>query len=344
MTGPGSPRFVSLGEALVDVVQGDDGRFDALPGGSPFNVALTLGRLGARVDFAGHCGTDRFGDLLTTTLHDAGVGLERFGRLHAPTSLAMAVLDDEGRADYQFYFAGTAGLQLAGLGAMALPDVLHTGSIASWLPPAADAVQDRMRAARGGGSTLLSYDPNLRAALIDDADAARELVERCLAWAHLVKASDDDVALLHPGRSLDEVAADWCALGADLVVITRGAAGAVAFGPDGPLAEIPGQPITVVDTVGAGDSFAGGLLWALGAAGLGTPDALRGAVTDRHDEVRAVLRTAVAVSAMTCQRAGADPPTAQELAAWRAERSAPRPGDPAARPDGDVPGDMPAAR
>jgi fructokinase len=314
-------RFTVIGEALVDLVQSrEDARFSAHPGGSAFNVAITLARLGDRVAFAGQRGADGFGELLGAKLLGSGVRPDHWRTLDRPSSLAVAALDDRGQAKYSFYFGGTAGLAFEELGPLPATDVLHAGSIASWLPPAAGYVQDVLRAARSGGTTLVSYDPNVRPALVSDLATTTAEIERCIALAHVVKASDEDVATLHPGESVDAVAARWCALGAALVVVTRGADGAIAFGPGGELLRQAAPRITVADTVGAGDSFAGALLSALAGTGLGAPAGLARAVATRDARLAQVLGVAVAVSAFTCQRPGADPPTRGELDAYLSRR------------------------
>jgi fructokinase len=312
-------RFSVIGEALADLVQArSDGRFTAHAGGSPYNVAITLGRLGEPVELIAQCGADGFGQLLTAKLRQSGVLLDSWQTLPLPTSVAVATLDDRGQARYSFYLDGTAGPAFGGSAAPRQDGILHAGSIASWLPPAAATVHETLAAARSSGATLISYDPNVRPGLMADRAGTSAEIERCIGLAHVVKASDEDVAVLYDSRSLDDVAADWCARGASLVVVTLGSAGAVAFGPRGELARQPAAPIDVVDTVGAGDSFAGGLLSALATAGLGRPAELDRAVRDRDQRIGTALRTAVAVSALTCSRAGADPPTRTEVDAFLA--------------------------
>jgi fructokinase len=308
-------RFLVAGEALVDLVQSrTDGRFTAHAGGSPFNVAITLGRLGEQVLLAGQGGDDAFGALLAERLGESGVLLDCWRTLPLPTSVAVAALDERGAAGYRFYFDGTAGLAAAGMPPPPEVAVLHAGSIASWLAPSAPVVQSLMSGARACGRTLVSYDPNVRPALMPDVAAARVQIERCIGSAHVVKVSDEDLALLYGDASLDETAAACCRRGASLVVVTRGAAGALAFGPHGPIAECAAPKITVADTVGAGDSFAGGLLSALAADGLAAPAALHAAAAAGDARIADALHTAVTVAAITCERPGADPPTAAELA------------------------------
>ena len=308
--------FTVVGEALVDLVQSRDAAasFTAHAGGSPYNVAITLGRLGRPVSLVARSGSDVFGGMLEAKARASGVGFERWQVVDEPTTLAVASLDARGSAHYDFYLDSTAGLSWDErlIEQMPTGGVLHLGSIASWRPPTGPVLQALQRRAFDAGDTLVSYDPNVRPVLIADRDAVRAGIERCIAAAHLVKASDEDVAYLYGDAPLAQVAERWCGLGAVLVVVTLGSEGAVAFGPDGELARRPGVPIVVADTVGAGDSFAGGLLAALADAGLATPDALRAADADG---IAGAVSRAVLVSAMTCERPGADPPTHAELLA-----------------------------
>jgi fructokinase len=305
--------FTVVGEALVDLVQSrdDPAEFTAHAGGSPYNVAITLGRLDRQVSLVARSGRDAFGRMLEDKARASGVAFDRWQVVDEPTSLAVASLDPAGVATYDFYLDSTAGLGWDDSLVDLVPTggVLHLGSIASWRPPSGPVLQAMQRRAFESGTTLVSYDPNVRPALIADVAAARASMERCIAAAHLVKASDEDVAHLYPGESLAEVAARWAA---PLVVVTLGGSGAVAFGADGELARCAGRQITVADTVGAGDSFAGGLLAALADAQLASPQALAGAT---REQLGAALERAVAVSAITCERRGAEPPTTAELAA-----------------------------
>ena len=297
-----------VGEALIDLVgdRSQPGRFDARTGGSPLNVATTAARLGVDVELVARVGEDAFGGMLRARAASAGIGLTHWQTSAEPTSLALANLDEDGSADYVFYLDGTAalGFDAQTLAAIPLGRFLHTGSLASWHPRSRPAVEALQARAHGGG-VVVSYDPNARPSLMPDPWDARAIVAEGVALSHLVKASDEDVEYLYPGLALDVVAHEWTNLGAALVVITLGSDGAVAYTPAGEVARVAAPAVNVVDTVGAGDAFTGGLLAALGALGLDTPDALHGA--DGTVLTRAMQR-AVLVAAMTCERAGADPP------------------------------------
>lgn len=303
-----------VGEALVDLVRpAGAATFAAHPGGSPYNVAITLARLGVPTSLVARIGRDEFGRMLVGKARDSGLDVRRVATIDRPTTLAVAGVDADGHAEYDFYVDATAAFDWDdSLVDLRVIDVLHVGSLASWLPQSAPRVLELQQRAHAAGS-LVSYDPNVRPALIADALSVRSGIERCIALAHLVKASDEDVAFLYPRESLDTVAARWCELGAALAVVTLGRQGAVAFGAGGELVRRPGLPISVADTVGAGDSFTGGLLAALVDRGLVTPPALVAAVAGAPGLVGEAVQHAVVVSAMTCERRGADPPTRAEL-------------------------------
>lgn len=309
--------FTVIGDVLVDLVEarGEPGKFLAHPGGSAYNVAITLARLGADVALVARTGPDRFGRMLEAKARDAGVSFDRWQVVAEPTTLAVASLDPSGGAEYDFYLDATAGPGWDDA-VVELADsvrVLHLGSLSSWLPPSGRVLHSLQRRAYDAGA-LVSYDPNVRPALISDVGTVTASIEQSIAAAHVVKASDEDAAFLYRGEALADVARRWCALGASVVVLTCGAEGAVAFGPDGELARVPGRPVVVADTVGAGDSFAGGLLAALAHDALIDPGQLATATPDR---IGSALERAVHVSALTCERPGADPPTRAEVDARR---------------------------
>jgi fructokinase len=315
-------EFTIVGEALVDLVESaaEPGTYTAHPGGSLFNVALTLARLDCDVSLVARSGRDAFGRMLEDKARAAGVRFDGWQIVDEPTSLAVASLDEQGKAHYDFYFDGTAGLGWDDSIVDLVPrtGVLHLGSLASWRPPSGAVLQALQRRAYDLGDTLVSYDPNIRPALIRDLGAVRSSVERCVAAAHIVKTSDDDARFLYPDATPEETARWWCSAGPLLVIVTYGAAGAAAFAGGAEIARCPGVPVEVVDTVGAGDSFSGGLLAALAGRGIAAPTALRAA--GGSAVIAEALAEAVLVSAMTCEAPGADPPTRAAFDARRAAR------------------------
>lgn len=279
-----------------------------LAGGGPANTAVALARLGTSTRFLGRISGDVFGAMFRGRLTSSGVDLSAAVEAAEPSTLAVAALDDRGRAAYTFYAGGTADWQWSAdelapdrLGAASC---LHTGSLALVRAPGRTAVEEFVRAA--AGRATVSIDPNVRPSLAGRDDYQ---VARWCEWADILKLSDDDLAYLLPDVSVERACDTYHAAGARLVVVTRGAAGALVS-LDGERAEVRAPRIDVVDTVGAGDSFTAGLLHDLEAKGLlgGRLDALD------LDGAVAAATFATRVSALTCAVAGANPPWANQLA------------------------------
>lgn len=304
------PELVIVGEALIDLVEeGDDEPRLARPGGSPYNVAVGLARLGRHAAYVGRISHDPLGTVLRRHAERSGVDLSHAVDALEPSTVALVELHDN-HASYQFGVEGTADFrftdaELAHAGDNAR--LLHFGSLTSWTPPG-DAALARM-VDRVRRDTLISYDPNVRPQLQRDTDVARRHIEASLSMANLVKASEEDLAFVYPGAAVDEVAARWIGLGPDLVVVTRGGDGCSAFGTSGRL-DRPVAPAQMVDTVGAGDAFMSGLLDGLVEHDLLDPAQLGAVDTDR---LGAILDQAALVAAVTCSRAGANPPRRSEL-------------------------------
>jgi fructokinase len=302
-----------IGEALIDLVElGDDEPRLAHPGGSPYNVAIGLARLDRPTAFVGRISTDPLGSVLRNHALRSGVDLGLAVETADPSTVALVELDDSGAARYRFGIAGTADFRWTDAELSRVPADLaavHFGSLASWLPPGDAAIARRVAALRAAG-VAVSYDPNVRPHLQPDAATARAQVERAVALAHLVKTSEEDLAWLYPAEPVEEVVAGWLALGPSAVVVTRGAAGATAHTRRGSVSRAP-VPVEIVDTVGAGDAFMSGLLAALAGRELLSPDGI--AVADFGE----LLDDAGLVAALTCARAGANPPHRADLAAFR---------------------------
>ncbi len=302
-----------IGEALVDLVDsGDQRTFTAHLSGSPLNVAVGLARLGHSTELMARFSHDTFGRRLRGFAERNGVGLAAAVVAAQPSTLAVVNLDADGKASYDFYLEGSADWQWS-VAELAVPPatrILHAGSLASWRPPGDAHVVDALRLARD--AVLISYDPNVRPSLLGTPERARPLIERAVESAHLVKASEDDVGWLYPGDQLDRIAGRWLDLGAVAVVITRGERGAVGYRAGADALLRAGRPVRLVDTIGAGDAFTSGLLSALATAGVQDGEALATA------DLGAALDEAILVAALTCERAGADPPTAAEVDARRA--------------------------
>ncbi|AZM88632.1 MULTISPECIES: carbohydrate kinase family protein [Streptomyces] len=287
------------GEALIDLVpvERPAGALLPRPGGGPYNTALALGRLGAEVAFCSRVSADGFGESLLAGLRTAGVDLSLVQRGPEPTTLAVPSLGPDGSAVYGFYVEGTADRLFAlppalpaGVRALAL------GTCSLVLEPGASAYEALLRReSRRGLLTLL--DPNVRPALISDPEAYRERFLGWLPYVSVLKLSEEDAAWLG-GR-----VGDWLAAGPSAVVLTRGAAGLTVWTSDGAEHSAAALPVAVADTIGAGDTVNAALLHRLA----GAPDA---GAADWPD----VLAYAARAAALTCTRAGAEPPYAAELA------------------------------
>lgn len=303
-----SAYVLTVGEALVDEVRRPAGSAAEHPGGSIANVALTLGRLGREVRLATWLGTDARGDLVRDWLAESGVALVPGSDGAERTSVAVATLDDDGSATYDFDLTWQVPAEaLQGTGdALAV----HTGSIAAILEPGATQVRQVLAAVRP--TSTITYDPNARPAIMGSAGEVRPRVEELVQLSDVVKVSDEDLSWLYPGADPVAVAREWLSGTPALVVVTFGGKGAVAVSGSGEV-EAVAPEVTVVDTVGAGDSFMGALidgLWERDLLGAGRRDALNGV---DQATVQAVLDRCVAVAAITVSRAGANPPRRVEV-------------------------------
>lgn len=307
-------RALIIGEALIDIVERDGHVIGEHVGGSPLNVAVGLARLGRAVDFLTHIGDDARGRRITEYVNSSGAQLVSGSDTADHTPTAVATLDEGGKAQYVFDIEW----ELTGTPEVAPPLVVHTGSIATVLEPGCLATAALLDAYHL--SATVSYDPNVRTALIEDEEQARTRIERLVERCDVVKASDEDLHWIDPNRTPEQVAQTWLGLGPSIVAVTMGERGAFALCAAG-MARVQAQPVKVVDTVGAGDAFMTGLidgLWSLGLLGGDKRAQLRGITVDT---LTAVLQTATLSSALTVTRAGADLPdrASRDAAAAAAE-------------------------
>ncbi len=309
MRAAGRPIVVA-GEALMDVVASaeDPLALRAHPGGGPYNTARTLGRLERPVGYLGCLSSDAFGARLRAGLEADGVSLAGVVATDRPTTLAMASLDARGAASYEFYAQGTAAPALSPSVALeALPRdlaALHVGTLGLVFEPVGEALEAAVGAV--GGDVLVVLDPNCRPPAVPDPAAFRARIDRICERADLVKVSDEDLAFLRPGAAVLDAARSVLDLGPAAVLITRGDHGVVVLRRSGEVT-IEVRAAQVVDTIGAGDAFGGGLLawWharELGRDALGDGTALLDAT-----------RFANEVAALTVERAGASPPRVADL-------------------------------
>ena len=305
--------IVVAGEALMDVYEAGatptGSSLDARMGGSPFNVAVGLARLGMPAAFFGGISTGVLGDRLVRGLADEGVDLGPTVRFDAPTTLALVGLRPDGVPDYAFYGHGAADRSL-GLDALArvpAAAAFHFGSYSMVVEPTASTLLALAR--RESGRAVISWDPNVRPTVEPDPRVWRELAARMAPVAHLIKVSDEDLSILYPGRDAVDLVGEWLDAGVRLVVVTRGERGVSAWTGAGRI-DRPARRVAVVDTVGAGDAFQAALLTALVEGGHLSPDALGRLGGETLGEVLDFAATAAAV---TCTRRGADLPRRAEL-------------------------------
>lgn len=293
--------IVVCGEALVDVVEQPDGTQRATPGGGPFNTARALARLGAPVAFLGHLSQDEHGRRLRRLLAGDGVNLDLATMGPERTTIARAVLDAGGHARYEFETTGTAAPNLTQAPAFGIDvEALYVGSLGLVLEPMATTLLDLVR--REHRRCVIVLDPNVRPGLIDDG-VYRDRLRSVAAMSTIVKASDSDL------EWLEEDAGGLLRAGARLVAVTRGPHGATAF--HGTMrVDAPARPVEVADTIGAGDAFGAGLV-----AWLHDHHLLRRDLSLREPELRAAVEYACLAAALTCARAGAEPPTRAEIEA-----------------------------
>ena len=288
------------GEVLIDILPSGP-----VVGGGPANTAKALARLGHDVHFIDGISSDAYGQSARTELLRDGVNLDLALASAKPTCTATVTLDAAGAASYEFLIDGTATFDFH---SSWLPDpyryqpqVLHIGTLVTVIEPGASALYDwAMQVAE---FAHIVFDPNIRPSVQPDRDLYEAAVEKWAALSAVIKVSDDDLAWLFPGQSIDDVANRWISDGVFLVVVTRGANGLVGFTADGRV-EVPGVKVDVVDTVGAGDTVGAIVVEAMVTHGL---------IELRGDLLRSVLTRAAAAAAITCSRQGAQPAYKHEL-------------------------------
>ena len=317
--------LVVCGEALMDVfVAGETPTglaLDARVGGSPFNVAVGLARLGQPVAFLAALSAGPLGERLLRGLTDEGVSTVCTVRTDAPTTLGLVGLDAAGVPAYSFYGAGGADRQLLPAALANIPAAARAfnfGSYATVVEPIASTL--RALVEREKDRSVIAFDPNIRLNVEPDLARWREQLAWMLPRTHLLKVSDEDLSLLLPGSGdteadaeadIERLAASWLAEGVRLVVVTRGAHGAVAWCAAGRVA-VPPVAVQVVDTVGAGDTFQAALLTWLSEHSLLDAAAL---ATISVAQLDAAVRFAALAASITCSRRGADLPRRAELPA-----------------------------
>jgi len=305
--------IICCGEALIDFLprKGADGAavFQPFPGGSVFNVAVALGRLGVETGFLSGMSRDFFGESLVDALHRSKVDTGFCMFSDRPTTLAFVSLTD-GHARYAFFDEGSAGRMLVDEDLPALPTevtALHFGSISLVAEPCGSTYETLMR--NEGPLRVTSLDPNIRPSLIRSRDGYLARLDRLVEMADVVKLSDDDLAWLAPEGGFEDFAAGWLKKGAKVVILTRGGDGAIAVTKT-LLVSVPAVDVTVADTIGAGDTFSAAFLARLEADRFLDKQA----IADLNEEqLRDLLGYAARAAAITSSRPGADPPWRKEM-------------------------------
>jgi fructokinase len=306
--------IICCGEALIDMLPREstlgEPAFAPYPGGAVFNTAIALGRLGTPVEFYSGLSSDLFGEQLRTTLAQSRSGTRYVPVSARPTTLAFVRLVD-GHASYVFYDEGTAGRMLSEAD---LPefegdiDALLFGAISLIPEPCGSTYEALMRREYPRHVTML--DPNIRPAFIPDRDAHLARIHRMIAMADILKLSDEDLNWFGETGAPEDVIARWLDLGPKLVLLTQGSRGATGYSKACKVTVVP-EPVKVVDTVGAGDTFNAGVLASLHEQGALTKPRIANL---SEAEIRSALDLGAAVAAVTVSRAGANPPWRYELA------------------------------
>lgn len=304
-----SARVLCLGEALIDAVSAN-GLVTEHVGGSLLNVAAGVARLGYPASIGAWWGKDIRGDRLAQAAADAGVMVEPGTDGASHTTVAFATIDADGHATYTFDIEWA----LPALTDLESVTHLHTGSIAATLEPGGSQVVKAVRAVRPHAT--VSFDPNVRPALMGSPNEVVARMEEFVAAADVVKASDEDLAWLYPGTPIEDVMRRWVSMGPAMLVATRGPWGAYAvLANNRDMMVIDQVDVQVADTVGAGDSFMAGLIAGLlGADLLGSAEARERLRQAQWTDVQPALHQAVVTSSITVSQAGAYAPTPGEVA------------------------------
>lgn len=310
--------YLVCGEALFDFFSEDDAsglaskvNFKAIAGGSPFNVAVGLRRLGVDAALFAGLSTDYLGRRLRQVLLDEGVRPDYLVDFAAPTTLAMVAVGANGSPQYSFRGEGCADRQLA---PEHLPELgaqvrgVHIGSFSLVVQPIADTLLTLVR--RESGKRLISLDPNVRLNPEPNIDLWRSRVATLVELADLIKVSDEDLSLLYPGQDPQRVIEGWLRHRCQLVFLTRGGEGATVFSCKHGSWSVPACSVNIADTVGAGDTFQAALITWLTEQ---QRDSVEGVQSLARGEIDEMLKFAVQAAALTCSRTGPDLPYRQQL-------------------------------
>ncbi|WP_019579068.1 carbohydrate kinase family protein [Pseudomonas mandelii] len=310
--------YLVCGEALFDFFSEDDAsglaskvNFKAIAGGSPFNVAVGLRRLGVDAALFAGLSTDYLGRRLQQVLQDEGVRPDYLVDFAAPTTLAMVAVGANGSPHYSFRGEGCADRQLK---LEHLPELgpevrgLHIGSFSLVVQPVADTLLALVQ--RESGKRLISLDPNVRLNPEPNIELWRSRIATLVELADLIKVSDEDLNLLYPEQDPQRVIESWLEHRCQLVFLTRGGQGATVFSRAHGTWSVPACSVKIADTVGAGDTFQAALITWLTEQQL---DSVAGVQRLSREQIDAMLRFAVSAAALTCSKTGPDLPYRRQL-------------------------------
>jgi len=311
-----------IGEALIDLIESREtkGQFQAVVGGANANVALALARRGSNHQFLARISSDRFGDLIKERLVSNQVNLDHSVNTDEPTTLAVISVDASGKPTYNFYTNGTADW---GWTSKELPTketlkslnttTIQFGCLTMAMEPGNLVIEAWAKELQN--DVTISHDINIRAALGFDRNKERERVERLNSFSHIIKASDEDIEWLYdlePGTDLTQIIQSWIKDTNKVVLLTRGSQGTRIYRNNETI-DFPARKITVVDTVGAGDTFIAHLLGQLEENNYLGENPLDKLANLPTDQLAQYVKTAGIAASITCERAGCEPPTLEEV-------------------------------
>lgn len=316
--------YLVCGEALFDFFLDSNSSdrpgsltYDARVGGSPFNVAVGIARMGGQSALLTGISNDLLGEQLFQYLQDESVNTDYLVRSNNNTTISLVGVDKQGHPAYTFYGENSADRSLTHV---QLPKVsddiigIHFGSYSIAVSPVAEAFSVLAASLK---HRFISLDPNVRLMVEPNLEVWRERVSDYAAMADLIKISSEDMANLYPGVSFEKKAAEWLAMGVKLVIVTDGGNEVVAWSHKGLHKRVVPSSINVVDTVGAGDTFQAGLLTRL--AELGDPITVLENLT--LEALEELITFAVRASSITCARRGADLPYRSDVGSFEQSAS-----------------------
>lgn len=322
-----------IGEALIDLIENryQPGAFNAIVGGANANVAIALARRGTKQKFLGRISNDNFGKIIRAKLEANHVDLEHCVEATELSTLVVVAIDSHGIPSYSFYVNGTAdwGFTEAELPTDVDLENMHAtaiqfGCLTMAMEPGNKVIEKWAKSHFDQNSVTISHDINMRPALGFDPEHERKRVELVNSFSHLIKASDEDIQWLYqldedaedtPER-IEEVVAKWIGSSSRQVYVTRGASGVSIYRlVDGALKriDVASRKINVVDTVGAGDTFCANLLGQLSDIGALGADPFDRLANLSDETLTEFVRVAGVAASITCERAGAEPPTLADL-------------------------------